>query len=425
MTLAQYEADMAACSRCSSCKWVPFNQIKSWRFARNCPALARFSFHAYSGTGRMSMGLSMLKNRSELSEEVAEIIYSCQLCGACDVSCKVYRDDIDLSEVLMELRASCVESGQLIADHMLTIDALKQENNVFGEPRSQRAAWAEGLGLKDTSQESAQVLLHAGCRYSYDRELWPVLRQAARLLQRSGVDVGIAGVQEACCGGRVYELGYQGDAANFADDMLSRVKASGAEVVVTACSDCFAALRFLYPRMGKDAGVEVMHISEFLSKLIGEGRIELENAVPMRVTYHDPCHLGRMGESFLAWQGDKLRRPQYLKRAGRRGVYDAPRAVLEAIPGVELREMERIREYSWCCGAGGGVLDAYPEFASWTAGERLEEAAATGAESLVTSCPWCIRVFRDAVAESGTGLRIVELTELVAQACGLEQEDAT
>jgi Fe-S oxidoreductase len=254
MTLAQYETDMAACSRCSSCKWVPFNQIKSWRFARNCPALARFSFHAYSGTGRMSMGLSMLKNRSELSEEVAEIIYRCQLCGACDVSCKVYRDDIDLSEVLMELRASCVESGQLIADHMLTIDALKKENNVFGEPQSARAAWAEGLGLKDTNQESAQVLLHAGCRYSYDSDLWPALRQAARLLQRAGIDVGIAGVQEACCGGRVYELGYQGDAANFADDMISRVKASGAELVVTACSDCFAALRFLYPRMGKDTG---------------------------------------------------------------------------------------------------------------------------------------------------------------------------
>jgi Fe-S oxidoreductase len=87
--------------------------------------------------------------------------------------------------------------------------------------------------------------------------------------------------------------------------------------------------------------------------------------------------------------------------------------------------MERIREYSWCCGAGGGVLDAYPEFASWTAGERLEEAAATGAEALVTSCPWCIRVFRDAVEEQGVGLRIVELTELVAQAAGLEQEDIT
>ncbi|MDD5668403.1 MAG: (Fe-S)-binding protein, partial [Actinomycetota bacterium] len=379
----------------------------------------------YSGTGRMSMGLSMLKGRSELSEEVAEIIYRCQLCGACDVSCKVYRDDIDLSEVLMELRASCVEGGQLIADHMLTVDALKRENNVFGEPRSARAAWADGLGLKDTGRESAKVLLHTGCRYSYDTDLWPALRQAARLLQGSGVDVGIAGVQEACCGGRVYELGYQGDAANFADDMISRVKASGADMVVTACSDCFAAFHYLYPRMGKSLGVEVMHMSEFMQKLIGQGRIDLPGAVPMRVTYHDPCHLGRMGEPYLAWNGDKLKRPQYLKRTGRRGVYDAPRAVLSAISELELTEMERIREYSWCCGAGGGVLDAFPEFASWTARERLDEAAATGADALVTACPWCVRIFRDAVEEHGLSIRILELTELVAQAAGMEGEDVT
>lgn len=425
MALAEYEADMAACSRCSSCKWVPFNQIKSWRFARNCPALARFSFHAYSGTGRMSMGLSVLKGRSELSEEVAEIIYRCQLCGACDVSCKVYRDDIDLSEVLMELRASCVESGQLLADHMLTVDALKREDNVFGEPRSARGSWAEGLGLKDAGRESVKVLLHAGCRYSYDAEMWPALRQAARLLRDSGVDVGIAGVQEACCGGRVYELGYRGDAANFADDMITRVKASGAGMVVTACSDCFAAFRYLYPRMGKSLGAEVMHMSELMRVLIGEGRIDLPRTVPMRVTYHDPCHLGRMGEPYLAWNGDKLKRPQYLKRTGRRGVYDAPRAALAAIPGLELKEMERIREYSWCCGAGGGVIDAFPEFASWTARERIQEAEATGADALVTACPWCVRVFRDAVEERGSRMQVFELTELIARSAGMEGEGVT
>jgi Fe-S oxidoreductase len=368
----------------------------------------------------MSMGLSMARKRSELSDYVADIVYRCQLCGACDVSCKVYRDDIDLTEVLLEMRAHCVEEGRLIPEHMLTVDALKRENNVFGEPREDRAAWAEGLGIKDASRESARVLMHAGCRYSYDRELWPSLRSAACLLLEAGVDVGIAGVQEACCGGRVYELGYRGEAANFADDMISRVKASGAEVVVTACADCFAALRFAYPRMGRDAGVPVVHISEYLQALIARGRIRLDNPVPMKVTYHDPCHLGRMGEPFRRWNGDKLARPQHMKRSGRRGVYEAPREVLGAIPGIELREMERIREYSWCCGAGGGVLDAYPEFATWTAGERLEEAASTGAEALITTCPWCVRAFRDALEDRGNGLEVIELGELVARAAGLK-----
>jgi len=139
----------------------------------------------------------------------------------------------------------------------------------------------------------------------------------------------------------------------------------------------------------------------------------LRREVPMTVTYHDPCHLGRMGEPFLGeWEGDKLVRPMSMKRAGKRGVYDAPRDLLAAIPGLELIEMERIKEYSWCCGAGGGVYEAYPEFASWAAGERIEEALATGAEALVTACPWCERVFRDAASDTGAGLEIYDLTDI-------------
>ena len=111
MALKDYERDMEGCSRCSSCKWVPFNQIKSWRFAKNCPSICKYNFHAYSGSGRMIIALSLLQGRSELNDEVAEIIFKCQMCGACDTACKVYRDDIDISEVLLELRAHCVEQG--------------------------------------------------------------------------------------------------------------------------------------------------------------------------------------------------------------------------------------------------------------------------------------------------------------------------
>ena len=189
-----------------------------------------------------------------------------------------------------------------------------------------------------------------------------MLRNAVELLRKAGIEVGVAGAQEACCGGRVYELGYQGEAANFADDMLSHINASGAEVLLTACSDCFSALRYLYPRMGKDPGIRIVHMSEYLADLIAEGPLEMVEPVPMKVTYHDPCHLGRMGEPFLPWQGDKLDRPQQMKEDGQaRGVRRAPRAKLTAaIAGLELEEMERIREYSWCCGAGGGGAGRLP-----------------------------------------------------------------
>jgi Fe-S oxidoreductase len=371
----------------------------------------------------MNMALSMLQGRSELNETVADIIYRCNMCGACDVSCKVYRDDIDLTEVLLEMRADCVERGHLIADHMLTIDAMKNENNVFGEPKAERGAWAEGLGLKDASAGSCEVLLHAGCRYSYDPDLRPVMRSLAMLLTSAGVDVAVAGKEEACCGGRAYELGYRGGMANFADDMTARVKSSGASLVVTACSDCYAAFRYLYPRACKALPAPVVHAGEYLLRLLEMGKLRLRRQVPLLVTYHDPCHLGRMGEPFLGdWQGDKLLRPMSMKRAGKRGVYDTPRALLNALPGVDLVEMERIREYSWCCGAGGGVPEAYPEFASWTAAERLAEALDTGAEALATACPWCVRSFRDAAAEAGIDLPIYELTELVRMATGIGEE---
>jgi L-lactate utilization protein LutB len=125
MALADYRNDMEGCSRCSSCKWVPYNQIKSWRFAKNCPSIVRYNFHSYSGSGRMTTALSTLLGRSELNDDVTDMIYQCQMCGACDAACKVYRDDIDLTEVLLELRAHCVESGQLVIEHMGMLDALK------------------------------------------------------------------------------------------------------------------------------------------------------------------------------------------------------------------------------------------------------------------------------------------------------------
>ncbi len=422
MGLKELQSDMEGCSRCSSCKWVPFNQMKSWRFSKNCPSITRYNFHAYSGSGKMIMANSILQGRSELNEAVADIVYHCQLCGACDAACKAYRDDIDINEVLLEFRAYCVENGFLIPEHLDMVESLKREDNTLGELKENRGLWADGLGLKDINTEKVEVMFHAGCRFSYDPGLRETVRGVMEVLLDAGVDVGIAGKEEACCGGRVYELGYQGDGENFADDMIQRVKASGAETLVTACSDCYATFIYLYARMGKEMPVKVLHISQFLEGLIREGRLPFKNEIPMRVTYHDPCHLGRKGEPYVGdWTGkNKLKRREDQKRQGWFGIYDPPRNVLRALPGIELCEMERIREYSWCCGSGGGVLEAFPEFATATARERLEEALSTGAEALVTSCPWCEGIFRETVEESGLDLKIYDVNDLVRIALGLQ-----
>ena len=419
MALEDYRNDMEGCSRCSSCKWVPYNQIKSWRFAKNCPSMMRYNFHSYSGSGRMITALSTLQGRSELNDDVTEMIYRCQMCGACDTACKVYRDDIDLTEVLLELRAHCVESGQLIIEHMAMIDAMKKYDNVIGEPKEKRGDWAAGLPVKDVSTERAEVFFHAGCRFSYDEELGGTVRGVVELLLAAGADIGIAGREESCCGARAYELGYRGEASNYAEDMLSRVKASGASTLITACSDGYAAFKFLYPRMGKELPCRVVHATEYLAEMAGRGRLKPTRSVPLKVTYHDPCHLGRMAEPFLGqWSGSKLERPMSMKRAGRNGCYDAPRDLLRAVPGIELVEMERIREYSLCCGAGGGVYEAFPDFASWAAAERLEEAAATGADALVTACPWCEKVFKETARDTGLGMEIFDVSDIVIRSTG-------
>jgi Fe-S oxidoreductase len=140
-------------------------------------------------------------------------------------------------------------------------------------------------------------------------------------------------------------------------------------------------------------------------------------------TYHDPCHLGRLGEPWIHWEG-KIKialntrvqhEPKKTFRRGINGVYEPPRNVLKSIPGLRLLEMNRIKEYAWCCGAGGGVIDAYPDFSIWTAQERIREAKSTGAEALVTACPWCIRNFKDAVKGLGDTLKVYDVVELLEQ----------
>jgi Fe-S oxidoreductase len=217
-------------------------------------------------------------------------------------------------------------------------------------------------------------------------------------------------------------MGFREEYTDRAADNIKAFETAGVKTIVTPCSDCYHALKRQYPKSGSQ--VEVLHMVEYLDRLIQEGKIKFTKSVPMTVTYHDPCHLGRLGESFTPWEGKEKkilnqvhtwepRRPRY---TGAFGIYDAPRNIINSIPGVELVEMERIREYSWCCGAGGGCSDTLPEFSSWTAGERLTEANATGADAIVSACPWCTNNFANAVDENGNKMQVLDIIELVQKA---------
>lgn len=423
MALKDYENDMLRCCRCSECKWVPQAKISSYRFAQVCPSIGRYNFHAYSAGGRLAIGLSMLQDRIGYTDSYLDILYRCQMCGACDVSCKSNKDMEPLA-ITQELRFKAVEDGQLLPAHMMVIEGLKKEDNMMLAKKVDRGKWAEGLDVKNINEDKAEVYFHVGCRYSFDEELWPVARAAVNLLKKAGVDISIAGRDENCCGGRAYELGYQGEFIKYAENNVEMLKTNGIKTVVTACADGYYAFKVLYPQMGQTGDYEVLHITEYLDRLIKEGKLRLTRKVPMTVTYHDPCHLGRMGEPFVPWDGVEkivfnqvyIYDPPKPWRKGTNGIYQTPRDVIQSVPGLKLVEMERIKEYAWCCGAGGGVIDAYPDFAKWSAMERIEEAKNTRAEALVTACPWCRRNFQDALTESGDRLKVLDIIELLEQA---------
>jgi Fe-S oxidoreductase len=423
MALEDYRPDMERCSQCSYCKWIPFDKMKSWRFSKGCPSIAYSNFNAYSARGRFAVALSLLDGRSTVTDKVMDVVYKCLLCGSCDVSDKVCRYNLEPLQHMEELRAYLVENGELLPQHMPIIDNLRKEDTMMlGEVKANRGKWADGLKVKDLTQEKAEVAFHAGCRCSYDKELQKVARTAVTVLQNAGVDIGIMGKDENCCGARAYQMGYRGEFTKYAENNIEAWTTAGVKTVVTSCSDGYWAMKRLYPEVGSK--FEVLHTVEYIDRLIKQGKLKLTKSIPMTVTYHDPCHLGRQGEPYVPWKGKEKkifkqivvyepRKPRY---NGAWGIYDPPRDILKAIPGVELVEMERIREYAWCCGAGGGAIDAYPEFSNWTAQERIEEAKASGAEAIVTACPWCERNFLNNLDGNGQIKKVYDIVELVQQA---------
>jgi Fe-S oxidoreductase len=392
-------------------------------FIQGCPSVARYLWHAYAAGGKFNLGYSLLKERIEIDETFLDVVYKCMMDGSCDISCKV-QQDIEPLQLMQELRIKCIEDGQLIPAHMMVIEGLRKEDNMMQSLRADRGKWAEGLDVKNLTRDKAEVIYHAGCRYSFDKELWPVVRGGITILKEAGVDVGIMGVDETCCGGRAYELGYAGELTKYAEHQMETFLTADVKAVVTPCSDCYACFKVLYDKIGKKLGIEVLHMTQYLDKLIKEGKLRLTKEVPLTVTYHDPCHLGRLGEPWVHWQGKEkkvmgqliVHDPPKQYRRGANGVYEIPRQILKSIPGLKFVEMYRIKEYAWCCGAGGGVIDAYPDFATWTGIERLKEAKAVGAEAIVSTCPWCKRSFLDAAKENGNKMEVYDIIELVQRA---------
>lgn len=216
-----------------------------------------------------------------------------------------------------------------------------------------------------------------------------ISKSTIELLRKANVDFKLLGKDEWCCGSVLLRTGHRGAAKKTAQHNIEVLKNTEANQVVTSCAGCYRTLKKDYEELFGKQGFEVFHIVEFIKKLIDNGKLRFSGK-DLKVTYHDPCHLGRHS-----------------------GIYEAPREILNSIPGIELVEMARNRKNARCCGAGGGVASAFKELAEDMADARIKEAIDTGAEILATPCPFCVYALKSAAMRMNAKIRVMDLIELL------------
>jgi len=304
-----------------------------------------------------------------LTDIESEDIWRCTTCGRCPQQCP---RDVKQIESGVALRRIATEYGvfHTSARPIRTVrGSLMGEGNPMNEARKNRANWAEGLSVKAFA-EGMEILYFPGCYLSYDPRLKKVARATATILNRAGVDFGILGAKENCCGESIRKTGDEEAFKRLARENIKTFIDHGVKKILVSSPHCYHTFKNEYPEFR--VNFEVIHISQYLIELINAGRLEFTKEYGKKVTYHDPCYLGRHN-----------------------GIYDEPREVLKKIPGLELIEMPESRIDSLCCGGGGGRIWMETQKGERFSDLRLEQAIGVGAEVLVTSCPYCIANFED------------------------------
>jgi Fe-S oxidoreductase len=388
--------------------------MRGWRYAEICPIHMRYHFDAYSGQGLINIAEELLKGELKYEDGLIEHIYTCTTCGACDINCKSIRD-MEVLDTILALRAKCVEDGWgPMPKHKEYARFVENNHNIYGKPHDQRFNWLPGyIPLSD----GAKVAYFVGCTTSY---LYPkIALDTVKILNTGGMDFKVLYGEEYCCGGPLWRTGQIEAAKKLVEHTLNAIRKQGIRTIITSCAECFGTFKGFYPRIEKP-DFKVLHITEVIQGMLREGKIKLSNHLNMKITYHDPCLLGRLSELYVPWNGQikvfGYHEPPKQWRRGTNGVYEAPREILKGIPGIEFAEMTRNEENAFCCGGGGGVPSAFPDFALWIATERLDEAKSMGAETIISCCPFCQSNFEKAIDVSKGNIHYHDLTELVVKA---------
>lgn len=385
---------LEACTQCNRCQVVCPSSIASE------PLSPRRVVDEAAAFVRRKSGFGLLPWKggdpglSKAHADGNDQVWYCTTCGHCQAECPVAVSPMD---IIREVRTARVESGEDVPPNIQEmLESVYKFKNPWQGSRGKRMDWAQGVEVQVFSEgANTTACYYVGCTVAYDNRLQDVARAAVRIFDSAGHDFAVLGKEEVCCSEFIRGVGEDGLFTELGFQNIDAFEKYGIERIITACPHGYHTFRNDYPRFGPSMkGKRVYHLSQIVEELIGSGKLHLEGAGETTVTYHDPCFLGR-----------------------RNGIYDAPRNVLGAIPGITLVEMPRSKEWSLCCGGGGGRMWTESGADEKMAEIRVREAAATGAQVVVTACPFCFSNLDDAVKTAGfeERLAVKDLTELVSE----------
>jgi heterodisulfide reductase subunit D len=380
--------EMEACTNCQVCADV-------------CPAVTASREASLSAVQRMRGLKEILKGRTgllrkllgkrepspEAWEAFSSKVFRCTLCGNCQEVCPV---GIHLKDLWLSLREDLVDSRHYPKKIEMIRDNLEESRNVFAEDNEERADWVEDMRKAPDHgylKDKAEIVYFTGCVASYFPLAQKIPMALAEVLEVSGVDFTLLGEEEWCCGFPLLGAGLKEAFGEFVEHNIEAVRKKRAGKVIFACPSCFQMWREYYP-----PEIEISHGSQFLVDLMKDKRIPLKE-LPLTVTYHDPCDLGR----------------------GAR-VFDEPREVIRSIPGVKLVELPRNRENCQCCGGGGNLEMIDAALSSQIAAQKIQEVLSTGAQAVISSCQQCVRTMTTFVKRNKVPLEVLDLTQLVHRA---------
>ncbi len=317
-----------------------------------------------------------------------EILWLCTACSQCELYCP---RNVPIAEVIQALRYLIWKRRNTLPGLSSLLWSVYWNNNPWDQPPSYRAHWAAALDLPDYKASDHEFLFYVGCTSSYDQRAQKVARSLIRIFKASDVSFGILGNDEPCCGEAVLSLGHKPYFDDIVKNASHAFRDKGVRRLVTISPHCYDVFKNHYSDL--DEAFEPLHYTQFLGKLIEENRLPVQHSLDLKVTFHDPCYLGRKNQVFVE-----------------------PRRILEALPGVDLVEMESHGQDGLCCGGGGGRMWMETPVGERFSDLRVRQAVSTGADVIATACPFCIACLDDSIkALNVEALEVMDVAEITSR----------